>query len=465
MNWVCALLLAGVPPAQQQPSSPNSEMLVALADAQRLQPEIAEYTRYLTTFAVPEQHRQTFEKVLTFHLWSISLRANPPQLRRVSPTVLAMDLRDFGIDKFVYGRLQWRDPYFHVPLTKDGKTLDQSSSYFGFWLEPKAITELAKLTKSSVPILRADWFFVETSIQDGRGKPGEGTGYYDFIKVRSRKDFEKLVGFDEKIAERREAEWIAVVKDSGVAYHSRQVVRYGSIDGGYWVTRDVLDEGKADRNAIERLDKDFKHQAEEHYGIGPSGLPVYFLSDADGVIQDAAPDKIGVDTTRPGKRKRIEICMSCVRCHVEILRPFDNWIAENIVIPNQALLAKERADLLRTKYFRDLSGKLLRDNQSYSDRLKECNGLTPAANAKAYAVAWDRYAEDQLTIEDCARECGSTVQTLRIVLESQAEQQLLRPALVELVGKRKKVGTIKREHWEELYPVVIMLLEQSRAKK
>jgi hypothetical protein len=429
----------------------------------KLHPEIAEHTRYLTTYAVPEKDRPLFEKVLIFHLWSIAHRSNPPQLRRVSPTVLALDLRDFGIDKFVYGRLQWRDPYFHVPLTKDGKTQDQTVSYFGFWINPKAVTELAKLTKSSVPILRADWFFVETSIQDGRGKPGEGTGYYDFLGVKNRKDFEKLAGLDLKTVAEREGEWIAIVRDSGVAYHSRQVARLGSFDGGYWVTRDVLDDGRGDRNAIERLDKDYKHQAEEHYAIGKSGLPIYFLSDAEGNIQDAAPDKIGPDTTRPGRRKRIEICMSCVRCHLEVLRPFDSWIRENVVIPNQALLPKEKAEVLKTKYFRDLEGKLKRDQQSFADRIKECNGLDPATNAKAYAAAWDRYAETPLTLVDAARECGCSADNLKSALESIKAQGQLRPSLSELIGK--KSGTIRREHWEEVFPVVALLLEQQRKSK
>jgi hypothetical protein len=442
--------------AKAQP--PEKQIAAAVADAEKLLPQIAGVTRYFTfansTISKPEEIKEAAD-ILTFHLWSISHEADPPQLRFVTPTLAAIRLDEFGVDYYVFGRLLFRDPYHHVPLTEDGKK--ESARAAGFWLgDPAQVSKLIKLTNSQVPILRWDWFFAETSIQEGRGVPGKGTGIYDFYGVAKRDDFFKAVGADPKKAEELKRRWRAIIKESGVAFYPRQVERFDAIGGGYWFTLDVLDQPTGKRNGLRQLDKDFTHQAEEHYGIGPAGLPWYLACAADGTLQNSAPDRVGPDKTRIGNRTTIDVGASCVRCHKEILRPLDNWFHEVVKQPTTAEIPYEKAIETRRLYFRNLQSKLEQDRRVFTDRLLECNKLAPAKNAELYIKWSDRYNESRLDLEDCARELGTATEKLKVVLCAVQQQGKLDPILADLVSVPP--GKIRRESWEEVYPIAMTYL-------
>jgi len=446
---MCFLLVFVV--GQAGPPSPADEWTMAIADARKLPVEVAKYTRYLTLFAVPIEDREPWYTILTFHLWSISREAEPSKPRRISPTLYAIYLPDFGIEPTTYGRLTYRDPYFHVALTADGKRPINEVPSPAPWVGTvTAQDELRKLTYSQSPLLRADWFVVETSIQDGRGDAKTGTGYYSFIGVTDRAGFQKAVGADPKLADELKRRIRAIVKESGVSYFPRQIERMDALGGGYWFTLDVLDEGKGNRNPLRQLDREYKHQAEEHYAIGPAGMPWFLLCDQDGKLQNSAPDKLGPDTTRTGRRKIIDVGASCVRCHKEILRPIDSWISEALKAPATAEIDYKQAIETRRLYFRDLQGKLKRDREAFAERLLECNGLTPAKNSELYIRLWDQYSEARLTLADCARELGCSPRRLAEVLIVVQDQKKLDPVLVDLLQPK---GNVRREMWEEVYPI------------
>lgn len=446
---ICLLLFAIAQP--QAPAHPAGEWSAAIEDARKLPIEVARYTRYLTLFAVPIEDREPWYTILTFHLWSISREAEPPKPRRISATLYAIYLPDFGIEPTTYGRLTFRDPYFHVQLTADGKKPTGDVPSPAPWVGTIAAQdELRKLTYSQSPLLRADWFVVETSIQEGRGTPGKGTGYYDFLQVIDRASFHKAVGADPKLAEDLKRRIRAIVKESGVSYFPRQIERMDALGGGYWFTLDTLDEGKGERNPLRRLGTEYKHQAEEHYAIGPAGMPWFLLCDENGKLQNSAPDKLGPDTTRTGRRKIIDVGASCVRCHKEILRPIDSWISEALKAPATAEVDYKQAIETRRLYFRDLAGKLKRDREAFAERLMECNGQTPAKNAETYIRLWDQYSEGRLTLADCARELGCSPRRLAEALLAVQVQKKLDPVLVDLLQPN---GTVRREHWDEAYPI------------
>jgi hypothetical protein len=459
-----AIALSSVPALP----SPATAIRAALEDARKLadpvrgRPATLPYTRYLSLYNVPPAERADVVRWLTFWLWSLSREADPLRPRWVRPDLVAIDLRDYGIDPYVYGRLAAVDPYFHLATTVDGVRPLQEGLY-ATWLPTKETAELALLlgpapgVPCATAVLRADWFVVQTSIQDGRGKVGEGTGYYDFLGIRSREDFHKLVGFDARLAAERKAEWRAIVESSGVSYFPRQIVRAGAVDAGYWFTLDALDDARGARNALRKLDRDYEHQAEEHYGVGPSGLFMFLLTDAKGALQDSAPDKIGPDKTRqPHNRTRIEVGASCVRCHFEGLRPIDSWAKDVLQAPAAAVVGDAEALRIRRLYFRDLEAHRKRDNLAYADRLRECNGLSPAANAKLFARMWDGYTETRLTIGDCARELGTSPERLLEVLLAVRAQGKLDPAFAGLVAARPR--PISRAGFEEVYPAAQLYL-------
>lgn len=438
------------------PTSPAGEWSAALADARKLPGHVAKFTRYQTIYATRREDWEAWRFILTFHLWSIARESEPPQLRFVTATLYAIYLPDFGIDPLTYGRLTFRDPYLHVTLTADGKKPLSDIPSPAPWVgTPAEQDELRKLTHSQSPLLRADWFFVETSIQEGRGKPGEGTGYLDFIGVVDRDSFFKACGVDPKQAEELKRRIRAIVKRSGVARFSRQIERLDALGGGAWFTLDVLDEGKGNRNAQSQFGKDFHHQAERHYAIGPAGMPWVFLCNEKGQSQNSAPDKLGTDTTRTGPVKIIDVGASCFRCHKEILKPIENWVSESLKTPVIANVEYDRAIDERRLYFRSLQSKLKRDREDFADRLKECNGLTPEANAAAYIRLWDWYAEGELTLIDCARELGCEPKRFEAALRFVRGQGKLHPNFTDLLNAD---GTIFRHQWEESYGLAMTYL-------
>lgn len=444
--------------------NPNDELAMqrnvreGFADARKLPASVAKHTRYLTLYAVPESDRADFVKYLTFWIWSIAGSAEPTKPRRVSEDLVAVNLQELGIDPYVYGRLAAADPYLHLALTPDGKRVVERGLYTTA-LVKAGVGDLARLLGGGdcrTSILRADWFVWQTSVNDGRGD----TGYYSMVfggkGVKSRADFQQQVGLSEKLAEERGKEWKDIVKRSGIARYPRQIGRYGALDGGYWFTLDVIDYPEGERDAQGNFGKAYKHQAEEHYGLAPSGLFAFLLCDAEGKLQDAAPDKVGHDSTRPGKDKRLEVGLSCVRCHTEGIRPVDSWVKNTFRGKVLAEVDAKQAEEVRRVYFRNLAGKLAADNRAYAERLLECNGLTPKENAALFIKMWDRFGEEELSVDDCARELGCTPARWKNALKAVGSQGKLDPLFADLVSEPP--GTIRRESWQSKFQAALLYL-------
>lgn len=448
--------------AQQQPKPlelkpMKDDIHLAALDAKSLTPYDAQQTRYFTfanTICRTQQDVLDAIAILTFHLWCIAHEPEPPQMRRVGPTLYAIRLDEFGIDKFTFGRLLFRDCYHHVGLTKDGKSeSDRAAAPI-----PGAAEDIAKLiecTGSQVPFLRWDWFFVESSIQEGRGEPGKGTGIYDFYGVTTRDELFKKVGADPKLAAEKLRLYRAIVKKSGVARFARQVQAFEVLGGRAYVTLDVTEQPTGKRNALRQLGDDFQHDAEEGYLRGPARMPWVYASTADGKLQASAPDKIGPDKTRHGNRTTIDVGASCFRCHIEILRPVSNWATETLIAPTTAEFPPEKAQALKRLHLRNMTPDLDMDRAGYAARLKECNGLEPKRNANLYGELRDKYDEDDLGIEETAWELGIDTKRWTEILTAVQVQKKLDPILADLT---KKDGKIARESWEEVFPIALIYL-------
>src|SRR6185437_3694782 len=90
-------------------------------------------------------------------------------------------------------------------------------------LNRAAADELYRLTQSQVPVVTGDWFFVQTCIEADRGGIGRGFGYYDFLGMKNRADYFKIIGLDEKDWRGVISEVAAIVlgHNSGVASNDR----------------------------------------------------------------------------------------------------------------------------------------------------------------------------------------------------------------------------------------------------
>lgn len=444
----------------------NSTEAVAAAftDLQKARPEDRKHIRYLSLHALLNQDEKTTAddvKVLAVMLNKLSRRArlrplpapNPLDLTnllynaRKQPLLIRVDIRDFKWNPKVYERLERVEPFFHsrelvveerlvdkeevkewpggvwrVEDGGDGKEYPKGMRYKQVtkvkvpvptskratgnapWLPPKEISWLVEQTQSAVPIIRADWFFVQTAVSRARV-----AGYYDFLEIANRQEFFDLIGLDLAKAQKVEREVASIFQDSGVSILNRQVYRFGSLDGGYYQTRDVFDDQTRARNAIDSLNGKFLHDAEEHYGFLPNRLFAYFLSDNKGNLQTAAPPEVGGDKTTTSNDHRIHAPLSCIRCHVEGLRPLDDYGRQLWEGPGKlAAFDPKRFQRLDQLYLNPLKQEVEDDNVKYARALAQLNGpgWTPLKNAQAFKSAWERWNDRKVALEQAAFEMG-----------------------------------------------------------
>lgn len=466
-------------------AGPGDGVALAAADLAR-QPEAARpHLRYLSLYAIPERQRAEWVRVLAFHSNSLSREAEltPPVL--VAPDLLRVSLKDYGWDPKVWDRLAKIDPYHHATIESEKVVEEQryhpggevNGTYYAPgtytfrtrekvkalaaapWLPAKEAAYLAAQTRSLAPVVRGDWFLSQTAIQKDRA-----AGYYDFLGLgKSQKDFERLVGADEAAAKRVKREIKALVARSGVTLQNRVINRYGAITGGYWITYDYK-ESTARRNVLRFLDKDVDPEdgdAAESYGVLPNGLFAFFLADGAGVRQDTAPDFIASDSQATGTDRRVHVGMSCVRCHVEGIRPIDDW-ARKVYRGNLKLAAVDHDQFVRFRqlYLSDLERWVRRDSADYAEVLAGLTGWKPSEAARAYGRAWDAYVETDLTLEAVALETGYPAATVTAALKTYATPGRgippLDPVLAGLIAEQPV--PMRRDHFEEVFPLLMRIL-------
>jgi hypothetical protein len=274
-------------------------------------------------------------------------------------------------------------------------------------------------------------------------------------------DFDRLIGANQKESKRLKREVAAIIARSGVTIRNRSILRLQSITGGYWITQDF--QKSVDRqNVIRLLDGDLDPpggDASERYGVLPNGLFAFWLQDGKGVRQDTAPDFIASDHQTAGNDRRIHIGKSCITCHLEGLRPLDDY-ARKLYRGEIKLATPDYARYLRLRqlYLSDLEGWLARDRQDYSTALaRVTGGMKPVELARAYSRSWDNYVEADLLPADLARELGVQEKTLVATFKAYAQAKgSIDPVLAAVI--QTPPLPVLRDHWEEVYPVAQEIL-------
>lgn len=475
-TWLALLLTAGGACA----TSPAEAVELAWRDAARLPPGTAQHCRYLSLYHISDPKKLAeWEKVLNFWCASLSRQAELYRLHAVRPGLWRLDLRDYGYPKEVWEKLF--DPYFMAKVklaggkvveTWPGGVWPADGKYYAPgafqverqakegaekaaqapWLNEKSAAALVLLTQSQAPIVRADWWLVQSAQQVDR----KGTGYYDFLQVKDLKEFQRAVGLDQKLAEELQKETRAIVNKSGVALQNRQILRFQTITGGYWAT---LDSNKSSNgnNAARQLNGDYQFDATEVYGVLPSGLFAFFLADSKGVRQDAAPDSIASDGQAPGNDRRVHVGVSCVRCHTPGIQPISDW-GRRVYRSPLALASPdyEKARRLQRLYLSDLEGKVKRDQADYAEVVLKLTGLKPSELARAFAKLHESYQEADVDLAQAAREVGCSKPHLLAALKVYAKSGPLDPVLAGLLQVPEE--PIIRSHFEEAFPLVQLAL-------
>ena len=390
--------------------SPAQAVRDALADAKTLPLGVVENTRYLSLYNVPPELRAEFVLALRFWTNSLSRESAFSFPRRVCDDLYAVNVLDYGpVWRDVWERQADTDPYFHVQLVaeversekRDGKPVKVkktvTQSFLPFWLPVNESVQLGALTQSAAPVVRADWWLMQSSRQLSLNNDDKtGIGYYDWLGLKTVQDFERLCRIDSKASIEIGRDVRAVLTRSAIAIANRGIERDQALTGGHWKTLDSKS-NVGRNNAVRNLGRgDFLHDAEERIGVLPCMLHVYFLNDFPGLLrQDSAPDFVGANDSplHAGRDYRIHSASACVECHVEGLRGIDDW-ARRVLRSPLGFKSPDYNKLLelRRQYFSDLQDQLAEDNRLYCKALLRCNGLDPAANAAVFAKVLHWYS-------------------------------------------------------------------------
>lgn len=397
-------------------------------------------------------------------------------------------LQDLTVDQYWPGGPDKNDKQYDrgkYPVDrKKGRVFDSFDETLHLVKVKEKCLQLRKWSYSEAPLVHAEQFFVASARQLSIRNKEEGTGYYDFLALKTRDDFFKLAGVKVQDAKERYKVWRAAILKSGISKQNRQVVNF---DERAWGTLDTFDESGRGILLNNLREGEFKHDAEEWYAKLPNGLWVTFLSDANGKRVAFAPPEIGPDDSELNKVRakdgtqrdvRVHTNLSCIRCHgpdAKGLKSLDDWVRNKFRAGKVYQLQdpnKEVALELKREYLRNIDRMLEKDRDDYEFYLSEATkslahpkGVTQAKFAKMYAEAWRRYVDDGVTLETAANELGTTKERLRGVLRAQTEQNKrqgyvdagrggLLNSLLNLVDDE----SIPRLYWEDGYQFCALLV-------
>ena len=412
----------------------------ALSDARKRDPVLVQHDRYLWIGDIELKDQRDAIIALTFQANQLSRRPTFIRLERAGREVLRLNLLEFGWKRETWERfLDVPEPFFHQTLEINepwqrnygrgrieyfNKRVRKQAS--ALWLDPNIAANLIAITQTQVPVVNARWWFTQVSRQVGLNNKENGVGYYDWFGIKKRDDFFKVIALNEKASLEFGKVMRAAIVHSGVSEQNRQIERLQALGGGSWYTLDTTD-STGQGNAIRNLGRgEMRHDAERHYGVLPNGLFAYLLCNAKGELQATAPDFIGPDDSlNAGKAGRIHVNLGCVRCHVEGLRPVDDWVRKNLRKP-LGILSPDYLKVLEIEqqYFSNLDRQLAADRKVYEDALGDLNGLTPVQMAKAYTRFYDSYVKGhkaEWTLQEIARMTGMGAEEMLGKIKQYAE--------------------------------------------
>ncbi len=336
-----------IPPARPVPR-PGFVNLDLLEDTQLFDLQTREATERLNTRYLIGCDRHNLGEDLNEFEQGVNLainRISPERfLKRVQPIgqadcVYRIDIRDFGITRF-----EWEIIAANAILKFETQSVRGATLKF--------------LTQAAQPYMFAADFSCVISECDNVVNVN-GDIYYDLIDVpnnldgfyraqgvivQREADQERLVqvGFSNSLISLSKDRLVQLVEsDFGVCAQTFDTAQNGDQLFVNSFTKELI-------NARGQLNSDklFKHNASETICTGLNGLPIYFLSDANGVGVGFAPTNIVVNNRTPNRSPEINLG-DCGNCHYPQVMLAVSDTLQSHILSNSAYDDKEK-DLANT---------------------------------------------------------------------------------------------------------------------
>lgn len=469
--------------------------------AKTLTPEELSYIRYIDLHNVPPSQRKAYYGVVSV-IMNGFIKERPAIVRPAwggpNNLLIRINLFDYQVSTSAWDRLGAKDPYFHqVILQTDVITKQVQSNelewyktglYYGgnfnkpewkqrykiipvvettapikkqvqaSWISKDAAGYLGVTTKTNFPILRADWFITNVTLEPH---------YSDFLGIKTLDDLKKYGAFDKR-ADVTEIKATIVTSGSDglcsrVARNNRVLARRQTIYGDWWETFDFKT-SIGNQNvilnfvaAIKESNGKLKRDAGEFIVRSPNGLQWYLLVDGEDKTVPEGDTKIVVDTM--AQDAIVKNGRSCMWCHTQGINPFKShfqkqvgWRPDQADLgfydkdPKKALTIKQKVqDVFGSPDF-DVYIKL--DQERYDRAVHAASDMSAGEFSAAFKQIWDGYAEDYVDNIKACYELGLTEEELKMILGLRFEgksngvliQALLEPPIA-----------IRRDQWEESF--------------
>jgi serine/threonine-protein kinase len=332
---------------------------------------------------------------------------------------------------------------------KEWQTILKAYPY-GYLLNEPAFEAIQDLTRSGMPVVRADWL-ITTALQPPL--------YHDLLQIPENvKELETFLGINVEKNILAGKVVRSGFNHSKVSPHANRLIeRHATRDGYYWKSYDFLDTSDPENNKSNIIrfplgpifegnpftDLAFLHDGGEIIFSLPNGLQGYMLVKRDGTRIDAGPEELVYDFNQVSGTPLIVNGLSCINCHSEgmINAPRDEVL-------NNSVLAGEVQKFLEKMHQPGVEEFLSRDRKKFLFALRdilepwqpdsmEVGKLEPVGQiAKQYKVL-------PLRLREVSAELGVSDERLKGAVEFNPNIQQL-GLKVLLSG-----GVIKRDDWQK----------------
>jgi len=337
-------------------------------------------------------------------------------------------LRDYKWPAEAWEVLAKEEPYFFIE-----------------WLDPSTAKLLSDESKSSLALLRMDYFIAKTSYEPH---------YSQFLSLPDTvNELQKKFAVQVEDVERLSLNAGGAVLSSIVALHNRQLERYPTITGYFWQSYDVIN-NKGKRSVIDNVEGVERDGGEFIWSL-PNGLQGYYLANAKGEQLSIVPAGIAQDSKTPFQDKQVYVARSCVLCHATGINTFSDVISK-LIRGRQIQLKSynhDRALSLEEFYLSDLGEKIVQDQEIYQRAVRRCNGSDVDDNAARYTNVVFAYEQQKVNLETAAREVGISADKFRLV----AEQVTNGTVKVLEAGE-----VVARDAWENSFEVVARIVGEKK---
>lgn len=448
---------------------------IAALDILRLTPDEQQYAVYFWLGDVPLQQRPRF--ILTFagHCNALSRRSAFyfPQLVAQDFSLVRVNYHAYAWTDEVIQRLQKANPYATSKLVLQGgygwrtekKTIthrggaftvpDDSGRYYPNLAAGDYKVDLQfRSDTTTITLVPARWFIWQTLAQRLRNP-----GYYDFLNLKDRDDFDRLVGFSRQLADGgNRTDLIDAVRFSGVSSQPRNFLLRSSLDGKSYGTEDS-EEAVDEKNPLRIVDrKFFKHEAEEWVGFLANGFFAFFLSKANGERQDVAPPFLS-DSSSPTNDKQIHVSLGCLRCHyrqrfhgsgglIDPVPHFRDLLSRmQLATPDY----KRRLEF-QELYMRPFQNRIVIDRLVHNEAVINCTGMPADIWALNLTTLFEEY-DAGAAIEEAALYLGcdakQAAELMKIALKRYASETGLLDLEIAILSDG---GKMPRLQYHKVYP-------------